>query len=128
MKPRLEKIIHPSQHSFHVRVFEEKHFTSPWHFHPETEVILITSGYGTRFVGDSVKNFYPGDLIIIGKNTPHVFLSDNDFYNPDNQKSCNAVCIQFNEEFWGADFYELPEMKAIRELLALSVRGIRFFE
>lgn len=126
MKPRLEKIIHPSQHSFHVRVFEEKHFTSPWHFHPETEIILITSGYGTRFVGDSVKNFYPGDLSIIGKNTPHVFLSSNDFYHPDNQKSCHAVCIQFKEDFWGADFYDLPEMKAIRELLRLAARGIRF--
>lgn len=128
MEPRLEKIIHPSHHSFHVRIFDEKHFISPWHFHPEVEIILITAGYGTRFVGDSIKNFYPGDLCIIGKNTPHVFLSDHDFHMPDNQQSCKALCIHFSEEFWGPGFYELPEMIRIRELLSLSARGIRIIK
>jgi len=126
MKPRLEKIINPTHHSFHVRIFDEKHFTSPWHFHPEIEIILISSGYGTRFVEDSVKNFYPGDLCIIGRNTPHVFLSDQAFYAPESLLSCEAICIQFKDEFWGTDFNGLPEMKEIWELLTLSSRGIRY--
>lgn len=128
MKPVLEKIIRPLDHSFYVKVYEEKYFTSPWHFHPEVEIILVTNGYGTRFVGDSVKNFYPGDLCIIGSNTPHVFLCNNDFYKPDSAKISRAICIQFDETFWGADFINLSELKTIKNLIANSSRGIRFIK
>lgn len=105
---------------------EEKYFTSPWHFHPETEIILITGGYGTRFVGDSVKNFYPGDLCIIGANTPHVFLSHHDFREAKSSLFSRAICIQFEEDFWGEAFIGLEELKGISILLKNAARGIRF--
>jgi len=126
MKARLEKIIRPQDQSFYVRDIKETYFTSPWHFHPETEIILITEGYGTRFVGDSVKNFYPGDLCIIGANTPHVFLSHSDFRVTDSPLVSRAICIQFEDDFWGERFTGLEELKGIRELLINSARGIRF--
>lgn len=128
MKPRLEKIISPLNQSFYVRDIKEKYFTSPWHFHPETEIILITEGYGTRFVGDSVKNFYPGDLCIIGANTPHVFLSHSDFHETDSHLASRAICLQFEDDFWGDTFTGLEELQGIRELLLSSARGIRFFK
>jgi len=126
MKPVLEKIISPADQSFHVRVFEEKYFTSPWHFHPEVEILLVENGYGTRFVGDSVMNFFPGDVSIIGSNTPHVFLCHSDFYKSDSTRMAKAICIQFNELLWGRHFTELAEYKPIKELLETSLRGIRF--
>lgn len=109
-----------------MRDIEETYFTSPWHFHPETEIILITEGYGTRFVGDSVKNFYPGDLCIIGANTPHVFLSHSDFHETDGTLTSRAICIQFEDDFWGEGFAGLEELKSIKELLINSARGIHF--
>jgi hypothetical protein len=39
--------------------FRQAYFSTPWHFHPEIEIILIVNGYGSRYVGDSIKNFYP---------------------------------------------------------------------
>jgi AraC-like DNA-binding protein len=126
MKPRLEKIISPLNQSFYVRDIEEKYFSSPWHFHPETEIILITEGYGTRLVGDSVENFYPGDLCLIGANTPHVFLSHSDFHEIENPFYSRAICIQFEDDFWGERFTGLDELRAIKGLLASSARGIRF--
>jgi hypothetical protein len=34
----------------------------PWHFHPETEIIYIEKGSGTRFVGDHSEAFEKGDI------------------------------------------------------------------
>jgi AraC-like DNA-binding protein len=128
MKPILEKIIRPFDQSFQIRTFEEKYFSSPWHFHPEVEILLVINGYGTRFVGDSVKNFYPGDLCIIGTNTPHVFLCNSDFYKPESLFNSRAICIQFDQGFWGRSFLELAELQTIKGLLVTASRGIQFVE
>lgn len=44
---------------------------SPWHFHPEYELILITSGSGIRLIGDHVGNFATGDVVLLGPDLPH---------------------------------------------------------
>ena len=42
------------------------YFIVPWHFHPEIEIMLVTKGRGTRFVGDSIDFFEPFDLVMVG--------------------------------------------------------------
>ena len=34
-----------------------------------------------RFVGDNVSLFYPGDLVLVGANLPHLWRSDLSYYN-----------------------------------------------
>src|SRR5690606_29123498 len=52
----------------------EEAFDAPYHFHPEVELLLMESSRGTRYVGDSVEPYAPGDLVLIGANVPHVFV------------------------------------------------------
>lgn len=126
MKPVLEKVARPENQSFFFRDIEQPYFSTPWHFHPEVEIILIVNGHGSRYVGDSIKNFYPGDLVITGSNTPHVWSSSPEFYETDSTLSGRAIFTQFEENFWGESFSDLPELYKIKNLLNEAKRGIRF--
>ena len=47
------------------------------HFHSDLELNLILKSSGTRFVGDSVLGFKEDDLVLLGPNVPHCWLSDD---------------------------------------------------
>ena len=79
-KIALEYVVPNDESSFKVAVFENSHFTSPLHFHPEYEIVYIEKGDGYCFAGDGVVSFSPGDLYVFSSNLAHYFLSDKRFY------------------------------------------------
>ncbi len=107
--------------SFACRRFRVRRFEMPWHLHPECELTLIVKGRGTRFVGDSVERFADGDLVLLGPNLPHYWWSDRD-----NRCSSESIVAQYNMDFMGTAFLDLPESKVLRRLLAASGRGLHF--
>jgi AraC-like DNA-binding protein len=126
MKPIFEKINKPEDQSFFLEKVTKPFFTDLWHFHPEIEILLVTEGFGTKYLGDSINTYFPGDIVIIGSNTPHVWSSNADFLNPDNNLTSGAICIQFMENFLGESFYSIPEYRNIRNFLNETYRGIQF--
>ncbi|MFM8702973.1 MAG: cupin domain-containing protein, partial [Planctomycetia bacterium] len=96
-------------------------FPYRWHFHPEYELTLITSGHGRRFVGDSIEPFDAGDLVLLGPHLPHTWHSAA----ARGQRS-RAVVIRFAADFLGESFFERPELSRIGGLLGRSARGIVF--
>lgn len=96
------------------------HFPFKWHYHPEYELTLITQGKGKRLVGDNHDNFTHGDLVLIGPNLPHTWVSDEIRTNPS-----GAVVIQFSQEFI-APFLNLPEFHAVSNLLTAAANGLHF--
>jgi len=126
MKPIL-KIIDTQQHeAFQMMKVQEAHFFPSWHFHPEFEIMLVQEGAGMRFVGDSMERFQPGDLVLFGSNIPHLFRSDQTYYEKDSDLISRAIVVYFKENFLGESFWQLPQVTPIRKLLTLSKRGIRF--
>ncbi|MBE0654262.1 MAG: helix-turn-helix domain-containing protein [Bacteroidales bacterium] len=120
-----EKIDRNINHSFYVNRLRASHFFSPLHYHPEVEILLITRGSGNLLLGDSVREFQPGTLAIIGKNVPHVWLNSKEHYQ-DDRFFAEAIYIQFDERFAGEMFMNLTEMKTLNELLSRARRGIFF--
>jgi hypothetical protein len=57
-------------YSFTVPFFEFK-----WHYHPEYELTLITSGSGKRIIGDSHEHFSDGYLVVGGWVLPNRWSS-----------------------------------------------------
>jgi len=85
---------HASKRSIMVFERSDTVFAPFWHFHPEIELTLITSGQGIRFVGDNIERYHAGDLVLIGENLPHHWVSQA----TDSVKPQEAVVVQFQRQ------------------------------
>jgi len=126
MKPFYQKL--ESSPSQSVIFFDEEkpHFTVPWHFHPEIEILFVVKSSGTSYVGDGIRHFTDGEISIIGENVPHWWKSDKKYFEAKPMMGMKALIVQFNKEIFHSNFINLPEMSAIKELLERSQRGIQF--
>ncbi len=98
-----------------------------WHFHPEIELIYFLKSTGTRYVGNSIGNFEPGELYMIGSNVPHLFRNHREYYGQESHLSAvDLVVVKFQADFLGKSFTDLVEAKGMRRLFHLANRGIKF--
>ncbi len=125
-KIALEYVVPNDESSFKVAVFENSHFTSPLHFHPEFELVLILEGDGLFFCGDYVGKFKPGDIMLYGKSLPHFYLSDKRYSEVDNKLKCKSIYIQFKENILPFSYNEMPGFKQITAILKLAEKGLIF--
>jgi AraC-like DNA-binding protein len=121
----LEKIEFSKRTPFYVGKYHDSFFRRPWHYHPEYEILLITNGYGTRMVGDHFEPFEAGDLILLGGNLPHAWISDPYFIKKYHSDVCESIFIQFQKSVFGSQFIDIPEMESIRTILVKAERGIK---
>lgn len=121
----LEQIQEPQQTSFNVGCYKNQYFTRPWHFHPEYELLLITHGSGTRMVGDCFEEFNSGDLVLLGSNLPHAWISDSSYMKTNNTKTCQSVYVQFRKSVFGTHFIDVPEMVGVRNVLNKAEYGLK---
>jgi hypothetical protein len=76
---------------------QSPYYSQPvFHAHPELELVYIGEGYGTRIIGDTVEPFEAGDMVFIGSNVPHVWLSDDAFYKEDSKLHSKVIVTYFN--------------------------------
>ncbi len=126
MKPILEKLttLEP-RYSFVLQRDQYDFYPTPWHYHPEYELVLVVKSTGQRIVGDSMEDFGPGDLVFMGPNLPHVFSNGPEYYQGRKELRAEAIVIHFNEEFSGHGFFDLPEMTVVKKLLLNSRWGLK---
>ena len=122
MKPSFEYLTENINHSFAVRrVIREKraHFSSAgvWHYHPGFEITLTTLSNGRRFVGYNYEEYTALDLVLIGENIPHCWITE---------EHTEQTVINFQKNFLGSDFLDKPELTELTNLLDKSKRGIKF--
>ena len=126
MKPILEKLTtQEPRYSFVLQKDEFDYYPTPWHYHPEYELVLVVKSTGQRIVGDSMEKFEDGELIFMGPNLPHVFNNDPEYYRGNPDLRAEAIVIHFNEEFAGKGFFDLPEMTRVKKLLFNSKWGLK---
>ncbi len=126
MKPVLEPPrVRPETMS--IVAFErwEAAFPWNWHFHPEMELTLIREGSGTRLVGDSSQEYAPGDLVLLGSNLPHTWISHA---NSRRRRCHRAIVVQFHPAMLPPPLLGLPEFTTIGRLFDASSCGQIFPE
>lgn len=127
MKAALHKSTIPPSRIFVIRHLEEKHFDPVWHAHHEYQLFVVMEGTGTRFIGDSIKAFRPGELIFTGPHLPHLWRSDEVYFEKQNSLTTNGIVIYFNENFLGDHIMEKEEMVMLKKLFTKSMRGLEFY-
>jgi AraC-like DNA-binding protein len=116
MKPRVERPNIHADTSACVFCRRSRRFAFDWHLHEEVELTLISRGAGQRFVGDHVERYQPGDLVLLGRRTPHTWASDAEV--TDNR----AVVAQFRM----ASVANWPELSSVHRLLEYARIGLAF--
>ena len=124
MKPVLEYLPRNSGESFVTRFFDYNYYPTPWHFHPEYELVLVTESTGKRFIGDQVSDFKPGDLALIGPYLPHTYKNDPQYFEERSVLKAKSIVVHFKEDSFSESFFSLPEAQKINSLLARSFRGL----
>ena len=90
MRPQLLKVIKEPGHSFNVRQDLVPHINNRWHYHAEAELIHFKKGEGTQFIGDNIRRFKPGDVVLVGSNLPHYWRFDDGFFD-ENEETAGAI-------------------------------------
>jgi YesN/AraC family two-component response regulator len=113
-------------HSY-VAVVErnEPYFKSPFHYHPEFELVYVKESHGKRIIGDKLDTFTDGDMVFIGANLPHVWLNDEIYYKGFTYLEAKSIVMYFNKEIFSKNFYELKESTKINDLFNRASRGIK---
>lgn len=94
-----------------------------WNYHPEYEIHLVRETWGRYIVGNGIGDFSPGQLVLIGPNLPHNWISD---IPHDRVVPGRDVVFQFLDSWVDRCAALLPELTEIRPLLARASRGIEF--
>lgn len=103
----------------------EPYFNSPFHFHPELELVYVQESNGKRIIGDKLDTFTDGDMVFIGSNLPHVWLNDEVYYKGFTHLNARSIVVYFNKEVFSKNFYELKESSKINDLFIRAARGIK---
>lgn len=94
-----------------------------WNVHPEYEVHLIRHGYGQFLLADTLGQFGPGQLVLVGPDVPHYWYSD---VAPGETVHGRDVVLQFHDRWIRACQSLLPELADLDLLLTTSTRGVEF--
>jgi AraC-like DNA-binding protein len=122
----ISKVAIPDFNALLVRHLVEPHFDPHWHSHPEYQLFVVLRGTGTRFIGDQVQRFGPADLVMTGPNLPHVWRSDERYFEKESGLTSEGIVVYFRDVILNDGLLETQEGLKIRQLLARAERGLSF--
>lgn len=124
MSPKVIPFKIPKSQNEFVRfqVDEGSHFYDKLHQHPEWQLTLILEGKGQLMVGDYLGRFEPGDIYLLGSNVPHVFRSDEEYFQKANSIKSVSNTIFLDFEALGKGIWEVEEFLELRQWIS-TIKG-----
>lgn len=122
MEFKYEKIFVPHKHSFITRKLKMDSNSDKIHSHKNFELNLITSGSGRRIVGNHISSYAKGDLVLLGPNISHCW----EILETEKDSEPECIVTHFSENIISSDFFNIPELEQIVDLLKEAGRGIWF--
>ncbi|MES2808005.1 MAG: AraC family transcriptional regulator, partial [Bacteroidota bacterium] len=126
MKVAVHKSSIPETQIFMIKYLEEQYFDPEWHSHSEYQLFVPLEGTGTRFIGDSITSFTPNELILMGSNLPHLWRSDEAYFDKGSKLKIKGIVIYLQESLLGDHLMGKEEVVQLTRLFKRSSRGILF--
>lgn len=101
------------------------HFYPHLHRHQEIQLTWIQQGEGTLVAENNMYAFRPNEIYWLGVNLPHVFKSDPSYFSPKSRKKVQTLNIFFNTKGQLDSFFELPEIKNLKNFMANQQTGFK---
>lgn len=111
--------------SIHVQEDVLSHFYEHLHRHYETQITWVIKGTGTLIAGNIMQPFKPGDIFVIGANQPHLFKSDPEYFQSENNLNIHSLNIFFNPKGFITYLLDFSEMTGIRKFVNSSIHGMQ---
>ncbi len=124
MKYYYEKVVNNPGCSFMTEIGHASSDHNGVNAHTECELTLAEDSPGRRFIGGSVEEFEPGDLVLIGPMLPHHYANTA----PPPGKTAaptRLIVVKFPIDL-GGKLFELPELEPVKHLLRIATGGIHF--
>lgn len=122
MKFHYETVLRAPGESFSVETLAGPVLDCVYHVHPEFELTLVESGFGTRFVGDTIEPFREWDLVLVSGMMPHHYLTRReDSTGPEWSKT---RIVKFRADA----IPDSPEFAPLAAMLEEAAAGLHFPE
>jgi len=126
----MKLVVKNSEKPLHKKLFIENRevpcLDAAWHYHLEYELLYISKSSGIRFVGDSVSQFLPGDLVLVGPYLPHLWRNNASYYEGNQEQRVKTIVTKFSKDFIGENTFDSPEFLEINKMLDESKYGVVF--
>ena len=126
MRKALHKSSIPESKTFLLKELNDAHFDPVWHAHSEYQLFVVLEGTGTRFIGETVNAFRPGELILLGPHLPHLWRSDERYFDRNSGERAHGIVLYLDEHFPGNEMVDKDEFLQVRKLLQRARHGIQF--
>ncbi len=91
-----------------------------FHQHSEIQISYIEKGSGTLLVGDTISDFKPNDILVLGGYVPHVFRTDTNFSDV-----TVVYTLFFDKDSFGKEFFDIPDFESLHAFFDESLYGIK---
>lgn len=118
-----EHINIPVDESFLWRLDDYPWSKNVWNYHPEFEIHLVRKSNGLCYVGDYIGNFEPGQLLMVGSNLPHNWVT---LPAPKKLIHDRDIVLQFSTNSFLKLADIAPELNGLNVLFNRAALGLEF--
>lgn len=122
MTPLVKNFLHIERRT-QPFLYSPYHGRPTFHAHPEFELTYIVKGRGKRIIGNKLSPYSEGDMVFIGANVPHVWLSE-EVEEGQETNATEAIVLYINPKIFEQLFELLDELEDIKEMTQVAARGL----
>lgn len=124
MKPLVFEVPAVDGESIVVQEDELPYFYNRFHIHEQIQITAILEGRGDLITKYGHTEFSAGEIFVLGKNYPHFFKSDEEYFTDSAQHRSHAIHIYFKEELL-KDHFNIPEFEEAKRFISRIGLGLR---